>query len=213
MVDTVMSMFITSSSSPLTRETIQATGNFLSTYYTDLRYIRNFHRFKNGSLSAEEYLNGGTGSFYSFMVEFRVIRNITKGSSDELLREAVKWSKRKNADDVDLFAEHLRKTGITRGQTMTSMASKILLLNNPWRIMPMDSLARRTLNQSESRYAVYADNMETYRRMNKTTLDSVMDTTDSLAAVLEREFKAEMKDLKSIRRNRITDKLLWTLGK
>lgn len=195
------------------KEVIEAIGNFLSTYHSDLVYFQNFSRLKRGAISIEEYSNGGTGSFHSFLVEFKVIRNITKGSTDELLRETMKWIKGKNADDVDLFAQHLRQTGITRGQTMTSMASKVLLLNNPWKIMPLDSLARRTLNQTENRYIVYADNLLTFRKRNKSTIEMIIDTTAALTTVLESGFQGEMKDLKSIRRNRVTDKLLWTFGK
>ena len=197
----------------MTNEHIQATGNFLSTYYTDLNYIREFQRFKNNKIPATDFLKKDTDSFYSFLIEFRVIRNIAQGSTDRLLEETLNWVNGKDADNVDLFAEKLSKTNMTRGNVVASMASKILFLNNPWTIIPMDALARKALKQTENKYSVYNNNLTTYRRENKLVLEKFLQYTKPLTTIIEAEFTNELKDLKTICENRAIDKLLWTTGR
>ena len=109
---------------------IQAIGNFLSYYETDLAYIKSFQDFKN----KKGNVNNQSGSFYSFLVEFRVIRNFVKGEVDDLLIQTYDWITSDYPDDVDKFARKLSSTKLTRGNVMGSMASKILFLNNPWEI-------------------------------------------------------------------------------
>src|SRR5680860_114081 len=116
----------------MTNLQIATIGNFLNYYRNDLTYIRNFQRFKNGSVSNKEFLEKNKGGFYSFAVEFRVVRNFPKGTANKILSEANLWVKTSNPDNVDLFASRLKIKGLTRNKTMTSLASKILFLNNPW---------------------------------------------------------------------------------
>jgi len=130
----------------ITKEHVEAIGNFLSTYYTDLKYIYNFQQFKHDTISVEEFLQKDTGSFYSFLIEFRIIRNITQGSAKELLNETNSWVNGNHADDVDGFAKKLSRTHFTSGRTLTSLASKVLFLNNPWDIIPIDARARKALS-------------------------------------------------------------------
>ena len=195
------------------KEHIEATGNFLSTYYTDLNYIRNFQRFKQNKISSTDFVKKDIGTFYSFLIEFRVARNFSQGSADKLLKETINWVNGKNADNVDLIAEKLSKTSLTRGNIVTSMASKILFLNNPWTIIPMDTLARKTLNQKENKYSIYNVNLAKYRNENKQIIESFIKYTQPLTAVIDSEFKNELKGLKIISENRAIDKLLWTTGK
>jgi hypothetical protein len=197
----------------MTKEHIQATGNFLSTYYTDLNYIRNFQRFKHDKISATDFLQKDIGTFYSFLIEFRIIRNISQGSADRLLKETISWVNGKNADNVDLFAEKLSKTNLTRGNVVTSMASKVLFLNNPWSIIPMDALARKALKQRENKYSIYSDNLATYRKENKLVLKKFIEYTKPLTSLVDNEFKKELRDIKTICENRVVDKLLWTSGR
>jgi hypothetical protein len=197
----------------MTKEQIQATGNFLSTYYTDLNYIRNFQRFKYGRFSATEFLKKDIGTFYSFLIEFKIIRNISQGSADRLLKETINWIHGSNVDNVDLFAKKLSKTKLTRGNVVTSMASKILFLNNPWIIIPMDALARKALKQRENNYATYIDNLTTYRKENKLVLKKLIEYTKPMTSLVDNEFKKELSNIKLICENRAVDKLLWTTGR
>ena len=195
----------------MTRENIQATGNFLATYHSDLTYIQNFHRYKSDQLSTTDYTAKDTGTFYSFVIEFKIVRNFSKGSVDKLLKETIKWVDGRHADNVDLFADRLRKAGLTRGHTMTSLASKILFLNNPWTILPMDSLVRQVLNQKDKLYSNYAVNLLTFKKANRDTIDKCLRHAAPLTAIIEKDFK--IKNIKTIATNRLVDKLLWTAGK
>jgi hypothetical protein len=196
----------------MTTKQIQAIGNFLTYYQTDLNYIRKFQDFKNGKITAENYIKKDVGSFYSFLIEFRVVRNFPSGTVDKLLAETSIWIKTENSDDVDLFAEKLANSGLTRGNVMASMASKILFLNNPWKIIPMDSLARKTLNQKQNKYAIYNQNLIAFRKQNETIFESSINYTNPLTNIIHDEFE-DLENLNLICKNRIVDKLLWTNGK
>lgn len=189
---------------------VQAIGNFLQYYYTDLLYIKKFQDFKSSKISPSEYISKKTGTFYSFLIEFRVIRNLTEGCADQLLKITHDWINSKNADNVDLFAERLSKSDLTRGHVTTSLASKILFLNNPWKILPMDTLTRKAFKQSENRYSTYILNLEKYRYSHKIVIEKCISHTKILACIAEHEFQTEIKNLNIIHENRIIDKLLWS---
>jgi hypothetical protein len=118
---------------------IQAIGHFLSSYDNDLRYISKFNDYKKGKLKASKYIKKEDGSFYKFLIEFKVIRNIPKGKSLDLLIQTKHWIDGDNPNDVDSFAEHLKNSGLSY-KLLKSMASKVLFLNNPEEIIPMDKL-------------------------------------------------------------------------
>lgn len=196
----------------MTTKQIQAIGNFLTYYRTDLNYIRKFQDFKNEKITLENYIKKDIGSFYSFLIEFRVVRNFPSGTVDKLLVETSKWIKTDNANDVDLFAENLADSGLTRGNVMASLASKILFLNNPWEIIPMDRLARKTLNQKQNKYSIYSQNLNEFRKQNETIFESTINYTNPLTNIIHEEFE-DLENLNLICKNRIVDKLLWTNGK
>lgn len=102
----------------MTQKQIQAIGNFLTYYRNDLNYIKQFQDFKNGKISAENYIKKDSGSFYSFLIEFRVVRNFPKGTVNELLNETFLWIQNEDFDNVDLFAKNLSSKGLTRGKLM-----------------------------------------------------------------------------------------------
>jgi hypothetical protein len=195
----------------MTNKQIQALGNFLNYYQTDLNYIKQFQDFKSKKITLEKYIEKVPGSFYSFLIEFRVIRNLPRNTVDKLLFETLIWVNSKNADDVDLFAQRLAENGVTKG-VMTSMASKILFLNNPWEILPMDRLARSTLNQNQNNYSLYCKNIKIFIIENESIFNSLLNYSNSLTTLIHQEFY-ELNDLDTICKNRIIDKILWTLGK
>lgn len=131
--------------------------------------------------------------------------------TDKLLDETLLWINSKDANDVDSFAERLAQTTLTRGQIMSSMASKILFLNNPWEIIPMDSLARKTLNQRENKYVIYKNKLNIFREINDLTFEKCLNYTKPLTTLIHNDFK-ELENLDIICKNRMVDKLLWTTG-
>jgi hypothetical protein len=194
----------------MNKANIQAIGNFLAYYYTDLNYIKQFQDVKANKISQADYIKKETGSFYSFLIEYRIVRNFTQGSTDELLSKTLEWVDSCDADNVDKFAEMLAKTKLTRGNTTTSLASKILFLNNPWKILPMDRLTRSAFKQIENKYSIYSLNLEKFRETNQTTIIECQQYIMPLTTVIHDEFEGRIKDLNLICENRIIDKLLWT---
>jgi hypothetical protein len=194
----------------MTNQQIQAIGNFLQYYHSDLLYITKFQEYKEKKISFEDYVMKDDGTFYSFLIEYRVTRNYMQGTTGKLLFETLKWVNTCNADDVDLFTGILLKSGLTRGNTTTSLASKILFLNNPWEILPMDTLTRKAFQQAENKYSVYRTNLDKYRITNKMIIDECLSHTTGLTSCVEQDYYGKLKDLHVIRENRMIDKLLWS---
>jgi hypothetical protein len=90
------------------------------------------------------------------------------------------------------------------------LASKILFLNNPWEILPMDTLTRKAFKQNENKYFIYANNLEKYRQTNKTIIEKCLLHTKTLTSFVEQDYQGKINDLHIIRENRIIDKLLWS---
>jgi hypothetical protein len=189
---------------------IKSIGNFLSTYNSDLNYIRQFQNFKSDRLTTADYLKKSTGTFYQFLIEFRVMRNVKKEKVGELLTETKTWIAGSAAINVDKFARHLCDRGLTHEKIMTSLSSKILFLNDPWTIFPFDNLAKKSLGQRTNIYSDYIPRMEKFKKEN---LDFAIETFESMKTYLndiESSYKNDLRDLETIRLNRFIDKLLWT---
>ncbi|EKT3967467.1 hypothetical protein NTJ12_002558 [Flavobacterium psychrophilum] len=197
----------------MTKEQIQATGNYLTSYHNDLIFIEKFKDFKENKISENEYIEKQNGTFYSFLIAFRVARNFTQGRVDKLLEETYNFVNGKQPNNVDLFAENLAQSNLTRGKVMASMASKILFLNNPWEIIPMDTLARNTLKQKNNKYGTYEKNLKVYREQNLSVIESCITFTNPLTKIINKEFENKLQNLDKISENRMMDKLLWTFGK
>ena len=197
----------------MTKESIRALGNLLGYYHSDLVYIRNFHRYKNGKINTKDYLQKDIGTFRTFINEFKIARNIDKTETNKLLQLSIKWVKTKKCNQVDEFAQHLKDQGITHGKIMTSLASKILFLNDPYNILPIDNLAKNAVKQKKSnKYLDYQPLVLAFANKNSILIKESLSSIESLLKEIEKEFKNEIPDVKTIRYNRYLDKLLWTLG-
>jgi len=189
---------------------IKALGNLLQYYHSDLIYILNFQKFKKNKLSSNDYLQKLPGSFQSFLNEFRIARNLPKGNIGKLLDYTKEWIKRSDADDVDAFAAKLKSNGVTPKGTMTSLASKILFLNNPWKIIPIDTLNKKAVNVRTNLYSEFRITVQKKKRilLNDGTLNPVQEYLDTI----ENEFKDDLINIHIIRKNRYLDKILWVQG-
>jgi hypothetical protein len=195
---------------------IQALGNLLTYYHSDLIYIREFMRFKNGKINNVEYLQKAEGTFRAFINEFRVARNIEKTKTDILLQQTIIWTSSVKVPDsihVDGFAESLNALGITHGKVMTSLASKILFLNNPWTIFPMDNLAKKSFRLRSNYYSDYYPRAQDFKEINKIEIGKFLSSVDSHLTTIESAFCNEIENLNAIRINRFVDKILWTIGR
>ena len=187
---------------------IEAIGHLLSTYHNDLRYISYFQDFKLGFISPDAYVKKEDGSFYKFLIEFKVIRNIPKGTTIKLLMETRSWINGEQPNNVDGFAEHLKEVGLTH-KLLKSMASKVLLLNNPWEIIPMDRLTRATLGERKNNYDDYLNKLEAFKSEHQKLIQSMVDYTKPLTDTIHRDYQ-NLKSLDIIAKNRMIDKFLWS---
>lgn len=192
---------------------ITAIGNLLQNYHSDLNYIYNFQLYKKGQLKSKDYIEKTPGSFKSFLNEFRVARNIKKKETEKLLELTDNWITTGAENGVDNFAKSLRDAGITHNKTMTSLASKIMFLNNPWIILPMDNLVKNAVNLKGNRYAEYEIKFNEFKRKNAAEMQKYIEPVEHYLIAVESRFKNELNEITLIRENRFLDKILWTIGK
>lgn len=153
----------------MTTADIKAIGNLLQFYHSATVFrIRNFHRYKQGQISADDFVKKSAGTFYQFLIEYRVTRNFQAGKSASVLRLTTEWINDSTPDDVDGFANLLNKKKLTHDKTMTPLGSKILFLNNPWTILPMDNLARKALGQKDNLFSTYLANLVQFKKVTAT---------------------------------------------
>ena len=196
----------------MTTTDIKAIGNFLATYESDLVYINNFQRHRQKKISASDFATKQDGMFYKFLIEFRVTRNFEKDKSADILKHTNSWLDRQRANDIDGFADLLKSKGLTHNKTMTSLASKILFLNNPWGILPMDSQAKKTLeHKNDNRYENFLPRAKKFKTEKSEFIKDTLTFLNPYLTTVEKNFK-ELDDIKAIRANRFIDKLLWTGG-
>lgn len=195
----------------MTPTDIKAIGNFLANYETDLVYIRNFQLHRCKKISSKDFATKQKGMFYKFLIEFKVTRNFVQGKSNEILNYTNLWLDKKKATDIDGFATLLKAKGLTRNGTMTSLASKILFLNNPWEVLPMDTQAKKTLNHKDDNlYKTFLPRVNNYRDEKSKFIKSTLTILNPYLANIEKQFRNELDNIKTIRENRFIDKLLWT---
>jgi hypothetical protein len=123
------------------------------------------------------------------------------------------WIKQKHSDNVDDFAQQLKASGITHGKIMTSLASKILFLNNPWRILPLDNLAKQAVGLKTNIYANYLPLTDNYITENKNEINKLLTSVDKHLKIIEKQYEQEVENIILVRQNRFIDKLLWTNGR
>jgi hypothetical protein len=210
------------------KEHIRAIGNFLAFYSTDLNYIKKFQEvkkdFKKDALFPPDYIKKGEGTFYSFLTEFGVKRNISGDDAvDKLLNKTLSWVNSKyanDANDVDLFTKELTKIKskkenkmifLTRRNKAISLASKILFLNNPWEIIPKDTNTTNAFKPKPITYDHYKKKFINFRETEKNLIEKCLDYVNPLVMIIEKDF-GEIKDINIIRKNRILDKLLMYTG-
>ena len=99
----------------MTLKEIETIGSLLTNYRSDLNYINQFQQFKKGKISTKNYVQKNIGSFYSFLIEYRVVRNIPKGTVDKVLSETLSWVNSRNPNDFDLFAKKMNSSELTSG--------------------------------------------------------------------------------------------------
>ena len=67
------------------------------------------------------------------------------------------------SNDVDQLAKKVKGLGYTHGKVMTSLCSKDLFLNNPYEIIPIDQLAKRTIGYRGNKYSEFRSKLDSFR--------------------------------------------------
>ena len=187
---------------------IKSLGYFLAEYESDLFYISQFKKFREGKIYKEDYLKNEKGTFQKFIIEFKVARNIQKGKVDTFLINLIQFLKTENCNNVDFFAKLIKEKNITHSKIMTSLCSKVLFLNNPYEIIPIDTLARKTLKCKRNNYSEFKIKLSEFSDKQNTKIDFYLNSI--MKHILEIEKKYDLENIELIRKNRYTDKLLWT---
>lgn len=191
----------------------QALDSFLTYYRLDLDFINNFQLFKNGSIDSNDYIINLPGTFKAFLNEFKIARCLEKTKTSQLLILTSRWISGQNPDNVDSFAKYLAVNNLTHGKIMTSLASKILFLNNPWHITPLDSRVKKALGLQHNIYSEYLPLFHDFITQNQAEIKYYLDIARPQLEITEQSLKTKLGDLEQIRKNRFVDKILWIKGK
>ncbi|RYF87480.1 MAG: hypothetical protein EON98_00290 [Chitinophagaceae bacterium] len=163
-----------------------------------------------GELGLHEYLNLSDHGFDAFLVEFRIARNIPVVHRARLLDILADWRSSEPCHDVERLTNQLYNEGLTNGKRAVSLSSKVLMLESPSTICPIDRLVRARLGLAENDYEQYRTLLESYIIANEAAIQECFQNVSPYASVIEENF-SEIAELPEIRRSRLIDKLLWTI--
>jgi len=192
----------------MTKQQIKAIGFFLATYESNLKYISNFQLFKKKK-NLPVYAVKGDHNFPDFLSAFRVARNVKKGGSKKLLKITNVWINNKaNSKKVDEFAKEIKRRKLSHGKIMTSLASKILFLNDPWHVLPIDTQVRASVGQIDNKYERYPS--IAFNTLKNKEFIKCLKFVSRFATKIEKGYKTDIKNIEKVRRNRLLDIFLWS---
>lgn len=189
-------------------DTIEAIGLLLSTLNSDLNYFRDFREAKE----KKEY----NESFQYFLNEYRISRCFEKDKAEELFEITLRWLENNDEEDVDAFAEFLKQKPIFHNKKPLSLASKILFLNNPEEILPLDSLTVSALEIKKDRnYKHFYFEANKFWGTDRAEYLNYLEKIREHLELIEEKFchHFETVFLSKVRQRRFLDKLLWVKGK
>jgi hypothetical protein len=190
----------------------KALGNLLQYYDSDLRYLKNFQSYRKGLIRTDDFLISKPGTFKAFLNEYGIARNINKELTKDLFELTIEWITTKDPIEVDGFANFLKTKGVTQNKTLTSLASKILFLNDPENVLPMDTRTRNSFRLKNNNYAEYIQLVRGFINQNKVSINENLNIISAPLTYIESQFKTNFLNFDLIRLNRFVDKILWTGG-
>ncbi len=193
-------------------EAIESLGHLLAYYKSDLEYISNFELFRNKKIN-EEYLTAKKSGFQKYINEFGVTRNIRPERVKDLMFFIRKSKLKEDNNAVDAFAEDMKNNKLThKDKVMTVLASKIFFLNQPDRIIPMDSLNKKSLGVKGNKYKDFKIKMDEFINENKKLISLHINSVVDLLVEIEKSVNIKI-DFEKYRINRFADKYLWVEGR
>jgi hypothetical protein len=187
-------------------------GNFLMTYESDLKYISAFQEWKkrdfmHNDFIKKEYYYG----LFQFLEDFKVYKGFNIDQRKKINISIQKYLRKHSNLNVDDFA-----LNIYRGKKMKSMASKIAMLYDPTEFLPLDLYSKKACFENH-RYCSYNEFIITAKGIKQKELKKILIYIDLLVkpivSTIERNNKLDGISITKIRKNRILDKVLWTIGK
>lgn len=177
------------------------------TYYGDLFY---FAAFK------AEKINNNQGDFEffnDFLYEYRVSRNVSyKDVAWNIFKSSAKRNLTpKTIDELALkYAETNKNEKVNK---LTSLSSKLAMLLQPDKIIPMDSINKKAINHNQNHYESFAKKVDAFRAENDQTIQELMKSINPRAETIESMYSHKLDHLEQIRENRLVDKLLLSIGR
>ncbi len=186
----------------------QQAKDYLSNWYgRELRYLRDFQMWKAGRIPNSDYQE----NFRGVLNYFLVFRWVGIKRLPKLMTCTLEWVHGNDPDNVDEFARVLLTD--FDGKIMTSMASKILFLNHPQKISPIDTQVRGAFDLETNIYRDYYPLLTRFRQQHIEEIQRNLATISPALVALENESKNDIQDLETVRINRYTDQLLREIGK
>jgi len=194
-------------------QAIQGLGNLITWYQSDLNYISLFKKYKNSDIGDKEYLDNNKG-FQKFINEYKVARNVKKARVSDCMKFTKEYILKNTSFSIDNLAIALKEKEITQdGKIMTSLASKLLFLNNPVNVIIIDTLNRRAVNEKTNNYNNFKQKVKKFQQKNINIIQKYLTTADVLLKEIENNYQDLEIDFEQYRKMRYTDKILWTIGR
>ena len=185
----------------------RAMGFFLAYYERNLEHIYYFQQYINRNPGWQKYRDDRRNSFHRFLIEFRVVRNVKKGQSRRLLRLTENWINQNHPLDVNGFAKRIKRAGLSHEKQMVSLASKILFLYKPHKLLPLDSQVKASVKQKANNYEEFARKVKACRE--DAGYQQCLRDAGRYAEKIEERFKGKIAYLPAVRANRMLDIWLW----
>jgi hypothetical protein len=181
-------------------------------YESDLNYIKKFQEWKLDNFSDNKYLQENEEfGLFNFLTEFKVYKGFITEQRNSINLKIKKYLIKNSALNVDEFAKK-----IVDDKNLESMASKVAMLYDPIKYLPLDRYAKYACFET-NKYCTYQDFIARAKQMQKNELKEIVKVIDEIIHPLIKPIESTIKlkglNIKLIRENRILDKVLWTKGK
>ena len=189
----------------------KAIGNLLLNYESDLEYIKAFQEWKKADTKT---LKDSQHRMYQFLTEYNVRRWLNNADYSTLLNIIRKLSPENPNDFVSQLEGEISKS-LTK--KLQSLSSKVGMLYNHEIFLPIDKYVKIACfgNLNYHTYEDYLIAVENI--MKKPAYQSMLDETLRIVTPLVQDIEQSCGqlpfDFETVRRNRMIDKILWTLGK
>lgn len=182
-------------------------------YSSDLCFILAFQQCKSGILTQQQYL----GSFEAFLSDFRVLRWIGSNKVPYVLADAMTWVHGQTPHDPDQFSKYLKSSQSQLSKNHLSLASKILFLNDPVQVTPIDRCVTAALGlPSNTSYSTFKPCFDIFKQQCKAQIQQGINAIQPYLQSAEASLQVATQhafNIAAIRENRMADKLLWVMGK